>query len=421
MKEFPQELVDYIIDYFHADKITLLTTSIVCRRWMRESRVHLFRTLRVTPGNTKFSPPDAIYECLLDLLRNCDFQQSIRVLEIDSLAGCGHDPTTPGCELHAPVFLEILTLLPYLFELKLSLIRVDMSTAPLFASLNIPRINLSGVFWHNGVAGLAAFLRQFSHIDYLNMGIHGVYSTTTRRADVHFPAQIDQGRSSIRSLRLPSKTQELSLLCDAVRRSGMARTLKQIWVATEQENDILALQELLWAARTTLEHLEINMTSSLQGSSSGYIDLCRNFELSCCIGLKSVALHMGDYEASQEHSKSICDGIAQLLSAAPRTLQRVIIKLPLSRLTPSLLENLEIMDWMKLSHSLNSLEGLGILTFQFSKNMARFGLLSSPDDLYKRVCDIIVAKLSHCRLIDKTLNSLQFNPPQRGNKFDFPI
>ncbi|TFK86650.1 hypothetical protein K466DRAFT_523839 [Polyporus arcularius HHB13444] len=49
----PPELIDHIIDYFHCDKDTLLTLSLVCRALVPSVRYHLFDRLKVTNSNAK--------------------------------------------------------------------------------------------------------------------------------------------------------------------------------------------------------------------------------------------------------------------------------------------------------------------------------------------------------------------------------
>jgi len=52
----PQELVDTIVDYLHADLHVLATCGIVCRAWLPSSRYHLFQCVFLNPQNTsKFS------------------------------------------------------------------------------------------------------------------------------------------------------------------------------------------------------------------------------------------------------------------------------------------------------------------------------------------------------------------------------
>ncbi|TCD68628.1 hypothetical protein EIP91_010283 [Steccherinum ochraceum] len=48
--EFPQELVDHIMDYYHADHETLRKFALVSREWLPTARFHLFHTVQV-PAN----------------------------------------------------------------------------------------------------------------------------------------------------------------------------------------------------------------------------------------------------------------------------------------------------------------------------------------------------------------------------------
>ncbi|KAJ6578667.1 hypothetical protein DFH09DRAFT_1148045 [Mycena vulgaris] len=45
MKNFPQELIDYILDDLHEDKSSLVHCSLVCRAWLPATRYHLFSDL----------------------------------------------------------------------------------------------------------------------------------------------------------------------------------------------------------------------------------------------------------------------------------------------------------------------------------------------------------------------------------------
>ncbi|TFK70001.1 hypothetical protein BDN72DRAFT_839619 [Pluteus cervinus] len=54
MSTIPQEVVDHIIDYFHDDRKTLVSTSYVCPSWHASSRAHLFYRIDLTV-------PDPLY------------------------------------------------------------------------------------------------------------------------------------------------------------------------------------------------------------------------------------------------------------------------------------------------------------------------------------------------------------------------
>lgn len=48
MKGFPQELIDYVIDFFHDDTRALNICSTVCRDWSGSARYHIFEGLKIT-------------------------------------------------------------------------------------------------------------------------------------------------------------------------------------------------------------------------------------------------------------------------------------------------------------------------------------------------------------------------------------
>lgn len=45
--QFPQELIDIIIDFLHNDKPSLYACSLVCQNWLESSRVHVFSSVMV--------------------------------------------------------------------------------------------------------------------------------------------------------------------------------------------------------------------------------------------------------------------------------------------------------------------------------------------------------------------------------------
>ncbi|KAJ7582263.1 hypothetical protein C8J56DRAFT_245777 [Mycena floridula] len=50
--EFPQELVDYIIDHVHDSTETLLACALVCRSWLPSARFHLFSDITISESHT---------------------------------------------------------------------------------------------------------------------------------------------------------------------------------------------------------------------------------------------------------------------------------------------------------------------------------------------------------------------------------
>ncbi|KAI0687419.1 hypothetical protein C8T65DRAFT_590472 [Cerioporus squamosus] len=69
MARLPPELIDYIIDYLHGDKDTLLQLSLVCHAVVPSARYHLFDRLKISNSNvtalstlvTKEAPEIALY------------------------------------------------------------------------------------------------------------------------------------------------------------------------------------------------------------------------------------------------------------------------------------------------------------------------------------------------------------------------
>jgi hypothetical protein len=55
----PQELMEYVIDFLYNDKPTLRACSLVCRAWVAEARVHLFRSIHIqTMKQSGIAPPE---------------------------------------------------------------------------------------------------------------------------------------------------------------------------------------------------------------------------------------------------------------------------------------------------------------------------------------------------------------------------
>jgi hypothetical protein len=49
MPQFPLEVIEHIIDYFHNSRSNLRTCALVCKAWVAPSRYHLFHTVKVGP------------------------------------------------------------------------------------------------------------------------------------------------------------------------------------------------------------------------------------------------------------------------------------------------------------------------------------------------------------------------------------
>ncbi|KAJ7040708.1 hypothetical protein C8F04DRAFT_1253631 [Mycena alexandri] len=69
--QFPQELLEELIDYLVADSVSLKTCSLVSRAWVLRSRSHLFATCTLTPTNIR---------PFCDLLRASTFLPHVRII-----------------------------------------------------------------------------------------------------------------------------------------------------------------------------------------------------------------------------------------------------------------------------------------------------------------------------------------------------
>ena len=88
----PPELSDQIIDHLHDDNATLLSTSLVCSTWLRESRYHLFRHVviyaerahdKAFAGKPKHWAPKKDYRLFCDAMRSLpDIASCVRHLTI---------------------------------------------------------------------------------------------------------------------------------------------------------------------------------------------------------------------------------------------------------------------------------------------------------------------------------------------------
>ncbi|KAJ7716357.1 hypothetical protein B0H14DRAFT_3012961 [Mycena olivaceomarginata] len=83
-QDFPQELIDAILDHLADDRRSLKACSLVCRAWVSRCRSHLF-------GNCSLFPNDILV--FRDLLRapHCTFAQDIRSMSVVRLSDNEYD------------------------------------------------------------------------------------------------------------------------------------------------------------------------------------------------------------------------------------------------------------------------------------------------------------------------------------------
>ncbi|KAJ7856631.1 hypothetical protein B0H14DRAFT_2752261 [Mycena olivaceomarginata] len=86
-QDFPQELIDAILDHLADDRRSLKACSLVCWAWVSRCRSHLF-------GNCSLFPTDILV--FRDLLRapHCTFAQDIRSMSVVRLSDNEYDPTS---------------------------------------------------------------------------------------------------------------------------------------------------------------------------------------------------------------------------------------------------------------------------------------------------------------------------------------
>jgi hypothetical protein len=90
MKQFPTELIDYIVDFHHSDRKTLSACSLVCRNWLPTSRFHLLGSIYVWKSNVHSfvellaSPSSTITSYIHTL--DIDVTRSIHIRVFDVIA-----------------------------------------------------------------------------------------------------------------------------------------------------------------------------------------------------------------------------------------------------------------------------------------------------------------------------------------------
>jgi len=125
MNIIAQELIDMIIVDFHDDKNTLFSTSLVCRRWLQRSLVHLFHTFRSYPDTVLTSFPNKSNFVVVGFEKHSRFllKSNFRFV-VNELNLQGGDGDT--CVLRYRTLDEKLSALPWLHNIAFSYIRTDM-------------------------------------------------------------------------------------------------------------------------------------------------------------------------------------------------------------------------------------------------------------------------------------------------------
>ncbi|CAA7269058.1 unnamed protein product [Cyclocybe aegerita] len=127
--EFPQELADHVIQLLQHDLVSLKHCSLVCRSWLYSSRIHLFRTLSLTPKKLQhlLEVIDAtLFPAILPYVRRVHVSSDAHTPAPNVLALFAKStPMLTHLHLHSLFFINFLDLLdliclfPYLQSLVL--------------------------------------------------------------------------------------------------------------------------------------------------------------------------------------------------------------------------------------------------------------------------------------------------------------
>jgi len=143
----PQELVDYIIDHLHDDRLTLNNCSLVSRAWLPTSRLHLFAkvSLTVSPANTL--PPTELCR-RLHLLLSTSPSLIPNIRELDICEGSPGQPQTgPHGAIRSTTWVTTERTFPQLLKLLTHLQRVEFSAQSTLHWATLPP-SLQGALRH---------------------------------------------------------------------------------------------------------------------------------------------------------------------------------------------------------------------------------------------------------------------------------
>ena len=154
----PQELVEYIIDFLHDDKNTLVQACLVAKAWVHPARVHLCETVRIT-GRKLLEPSNLSYLLLLcKYIKVLEFAWPRSTINLSPLLDCFerselHTLTLWAWELSRETAVQSLSRFPCSFVTTLEILNVaPTSIAPSLLLSSFPNIDYLTIsvypFWH---------------------------------------------------------------------------------------------------------------------------------------------------------------------------------------------------------------------------------------------------------------------------------
>ena len=257
MSKFPQELIDYVLDFLHNDKASLAACSLVCASFLPTSSFHLFADFTIRLRYPFSDDPEPVH-CseMASFFRLLSHSTRITTNVKDLTIEC-RDIVSPARPFDVQILRRTIQLLPKLESLfihGLSLYHIDPEGDDITLSPCMPTLKRLEIEWSRlSYDSLSILLSTFSHIEEL------VFTRILSVEDLSTLPMYAEEPISVNTLSLSAcaRTQLSGLL------PPMELMVKQmprsVCFTNVLLDDMPAVDDHLSVFASSLEHLQLNL------------------------------------------------------------------------------------------------------------------------------------------------------------------
>ncbi|KAJ3549837.1 hypothetical protein NM688_g5138 [Phlebia brevispora] len=351
-KTLPAEVTDHIIDFFHDDKKSLQSTSLVCRSWCPRSRFNLFRTITI-----RIHEQD-LEEFLLFLLHDKrqprhsqPVARSIRALRL-----CGpyfafgrHDLDPSTLYITPKLLLDLLNVLTEVKELSLSDIALDAPVHLAVVSTSnasqeptathavsrrtLEVLTMKNIGMHSSSGeDFARILALFSSVSTLRISSPFWPGFPFMMHDIPINPTVPVAKiPDIATLDLNARVVTPYLL--ALLRQVPRRTIREVRVVCSMRVEVQSFGRFLDEIGPSVEQLSIDYDGLLARNHIDSPEHLQEFNIGACSALSMLTLrltlHTDSAHFSLEHNTGCFFVLTQLLGYTPPSLRTLVIRVDL--------------------------------------------------------------------------------------------